>query len=402
MIPEIRIEDYNYPLPDERIAKYPLADRDASKLLYYAGGQVVERAFKNISDLIPEGSLMVFNDTKVVPARLHFQRETGAHIEIFCLEPVLPEEYVSMFAVTDRCRWKCIVGNVKRWKNDTLHLYNPHDDEYIGKMDLKAVLVERDGETSVVEFSWADGAPFSKVLEVCGSIPIPPYLNRDTEAIDLERYQTLYARYRGSVAAPTAGLHFTEDVLSAIRNKNVDIETVCLHVGAGTFLPVKSSLVSEHTMHREPFVVTLAFLEKLLAKTGKVVAVGTTSVRTLESLYYMGVKCIETGTPADVNQWEPYERTYEYSLEESLKALVEFMKLNSLKDLQLGTRIIIVPGYEFKVVDILVTNFHQPQSTLLLLISAFVKGDWKNIYDFALSHNFRFLSYGDSSILFRA
>ena len=402
MIPEIRIEDYNYPLPDERIAKYPLSDRDASKLLHYADGQVVERAFKNISELIPEGSLMVFNDTKVVPARLHFQRETGAHIEIFCLEPVLPEEYVSMFAVTDRCRWKCIVGNVKRWKNDTLHLYNPNDDEHISKMALKADLVERDGETSVVEFSWADGAPFSKVLEVCGSIPIPPYLNRDTEAIDLERYQTLYARYRGSVAAPTAGLHFTEDVLSAIRNKNVDIETVCLHVGAGTFLPVKSSLVSEHTMHREPFVVTLAFLEKLLAKTGKVVAVGTTSVRTLESLYYMGVKCIETGRPSDVNQWEPYERSYEYSLEESLKALVEFMKANSLKDLQLGTRIIIVPGYNFKVVDILVTNFHQPQSTLLLLISAFVKGDWKNIDDFALSHDFRFLSYGDSSILFRA
>ena len=402
MIPEIRIEDYNYPLPDERIAKYPLSDRDASKLLHYADNQVVERAFKNISELIPEGSLMVFNDTKVVPARLHFQRETGAHIEIFCLEPVLPEEYVSMFAVTDRCRWKCIVGNVKRWKNDTLHLYNPHNDEHINEMALKADLIERDGETSVVEFSWADGAPFSKVLEVCGSIPIPPYLNRDTEAIDLERYQTLYARYRGSVAAPTAGLHFTEDVLSAIRNKNVDIETVCLHVGAGTFLPVKSSLVSEHTMHREPFVVTLAFLEKLLAKTGKVVSVGTTSVRTLESLYYMGVKCIETGKPSDVNQWEPYERTYEYSLEESLEALVEFMKSNSLKDLQLGTRIIIVPGYNFKVVDILVTNFHQPQSTLLLLISAFVKGDWKNIYDFALSHDFRFLSYGDSSILFRA
>ena len=402
MIPEIRIEDYNYPLPDERIAKYPLADRDASKLLHYAEGKVYERAFKNISELIPEGSLMVFNDTKVVPARLHFQRETGAHIEIFCLEPVLPEEYVSMFAVTDRCRWKCIVGNVKRWKNDTLRLYNPNDDEYINMMGLKADLIERDCETSVVEFSWADGAPFSKVLEVCGSIPIPPYLNRDTEAIDLERYQTLYARYRGSVAAPTAGLHFTEDVLSAIRNKNVDIETVCLHVGAGTFLPVKSSLVSEHTMHREPFVVTLAFLEKLLVKTGKVVAVGTTSVRTLESLYYMGVKCIETGKPSDVNQWEPYERTYEYSLEESLEALVEFMKSNSLKDLQLGTRIIIVPGYNFKVVDILVTNFHQPQSTLLLLISAFVKGDWKNIYDFALSHDFRFLSYGDSSILFRA
>ena len=402
MIPEIRIEDYNYPLPDERIAKYPLANRDGSKLLHYSQGKVSEKCFKDISKLIPEGALMVFNDTKVVPARLHFQRETGAHIEIFCLEPVSPEEYVSMFAVTDKCRWKCIVGNVKRWKNDTLHLYNPNSDEAISKMALNADLVERDGETSVVEFSWADGAPFSKVLEVCGSIPIPPYLNRDTEDIDLERYQTLYARYRGSVAAPTAGLHFTEEVLSSIKERNVTIETVCLHVGAGTFLPVKSSLVSEHTMHREPFVVTLEFLEKLLTRTGKVVAVGTTSVRTLESLYYMGVKCLENGCPSDVNQWEPYERTYGYSLEESLEALVEFMKVNSLKQLQLGTRIIIVPGYQFKVVDILVTNFHQPQSTLLLLISAFVKGDWKNIYEFALSNNFRFLSYGDSSILFRA
>jgi S-adenosylmethionine:tRNA ribosyltransferase-isomerase len=307
-----------------------------------------------------------------------------------------------MFAVTDKCRWKCIVGNVKRWKNDTLHLYNPNNDVAIAKMALRADLVEREGQTSVVEFSWSDGAPFSKVLEVCGSIPIPPYLNRDTEDIDLERYQTLYARYRGSVAAPTAGLHFTEEVLASIRERNVSIETVCLHVGAGTFLPVKNSLVSEHTMHREPFVVTLDFLEKLLDRNGKVVAVGTTSVRTLESLYYMGIKCIENGRPSDVNQWEPYERTYDYSLEDSLKALVEYMKANSLIQLQLGTRIIIVPGYRFKVVDILVTNFHQPQSTLLLLISAFVKGDWKNIYEFALSNNFRFLSYGDSSILFRA
>ena len=401
MIPDIRIEDYNYPLPDERIAKYPLERRDASKLLHYADGTVNERRFTEIADIIPDGSVMVFNDTKVVPARLHFQRATGAHIEIFCLEPVLPQEYVSMFAVTDRCRWKCIVGNVKRWKNDTLRLYNPHDDRNISAMGLKADLVERDGETSIVEFSWEDGTPFSKVLEVCGSVPIPPYLNRDTEDIDLERYQTLYARYRGSVAAPTAGLHFTQEVLDALKKRNISIETVCLHVGAGTFLPVKSSLVSEHVMHREPFVVTLAFLERLLARTGKVVAVGTTSVRTLESLYYMGVKCIEGGRPGDVNQWEPYERSYPYTLEESLQALVKFMHDNSLKDIQLGTRIIIVPGYEFKVVDILVTNFHQPQSTLLLLISAFVKGDWKNIYDFALSHDFRFLSYGDSSVLFR-
>ena len=401
MIPQIRIEDYNYPLPDERIAKYPLQQRDASKLLCYKDNTPVEYTFKDMPSLLPEGSLMVFNDTKVVPARLHFQRASGAHIEIFCLEPVLPEEYVTMFAVTDRCRWKCIVGNVKRWKNDTLALYNPNSDALVAEMGLKADLIERMGETSIVEFSWDNGAPFSRVLEICGSVPIPPYLNRDTEDIDLERYQTLYARFRGSVAAPTAGLHFTEAVLGEIKAKNINVETVCLHVGAGTFLPVKSSLVSEHTMHREPFVITLSFLEKLLAKTGKLIAVGTTSVRTLESLYYIGVKCIEKGHPEDVCQWEPYEREYSYTLTQSLEALASYMKDNSLSNLQLGTSIIIVPGYEFKVVDVLVTNFHQPQSTLLLLISAFVKGKWKDIYEFAMNNDFRFLSYGDSSVLFR-
>lgn len=402
MIPEIHIEEYNYPLPDERIAKYPLEKRDSSKLLCYKDGDVSENKFTSLPDLLEEGSMMVFNDTKVVPARLHFQRSTGAHIEIFCLEPVLPEEYVSMFAVTDRCRWKCIVGNVKRWKNDTLNLYNPESDELVAGMALKADLIERQGETSIVEFSWDNGAPFSRVLEICGSVPIPPYLNRDTEAIDLERYQTLYARFRGSVAAPTAGLHFTEDVLEAIRKKNIRIQSVCLHVGAGTFLPVKSSLVSEHTMHREPFVVTLEFLQNLLDRKGKLIAVGTTSVRTLESLYYIGVKCIEGGFPADVDQWDPYVRDYPYTLQESIEAIVEYLKSNSLKELQLGTRIIIVPGYSFKVVDVLVTNFHQPQSTLLLLISAFVKGDWRKIYDYALGNEFRFLSYGDSSVLFRS
>ena len=402
MIPEIRIEEFNYTLPDERIAKYPLPVRDGSKLLYYKHGVPQEKSFVQISELLPSDSMMVFNDTKVVPARLHFQRETGAHIEIFCLEPVLPEEYVTMFAVTDRCRWKCIVGNVKRWKNDPLHLYNPDADQAIIDLGLKANLVERQGETSIVEFSWNNGIPFSRVLEICGSIPIPPYLNRDTEDVDLERYQTLYARFRGSVAAPTAGLHFTEKVLEQIRSKGIETETVCLHVGAGTFLPVKSSLVSEHTMHREPFVITLEFLRKLSAKRGKLIAVGTTSVRTLESLFYVGVKCIETGAPADVCQWEPYEREYNYSLEQSLQALVQYMSDNSLTELQLGTQIIIMPGYKFKVVDMLVTNFHQPQSTLLLLVSAFVDGDWKNIYDYALSHDFRFLSYGDSSLLTRA
>lgn len=268
-------------------------------------------------------------------------------------------------------------------------------------MGLKADLIERVGETSVIEFSWDIDAPFSQVLEVCGTVPIPPYLNRNTEDVDLERYQTLYARYRGSVAAPTAGLHFTENVLESIRNKGVVTDTVCLHVGAGTFLPVKSSLVAEHTMHREPFVVTLELLERLIERKGKVVAVGTTSVRTLESLYYAGVSCIENGRPEDVGQWDPYSREYDYPTDEALKAIVDYLKTNGLKELKIGTRIIIVPGFRFRLVDILVTNFHQPQSTLLLLISAFVDGDWRRIYDYALANDFRFLSYGDSSILFR-
>ena len=401
MIPQIRIEEFDYNLPDERIAKYPLEKRDASKLLMYREGKVSEYQFSTLPQLLPEDSIMVFNDTKVVPARLHFQRESGAHIEIFCLEPGSPEEYVSMFAVTDSCRWKCIVGNVKRWKNDTLSLYNPGNAREISEMDLRADLVERCGETSIVEVKWSNGASFSKVLEVCGSVPIPPYLNRETEDVDLERYQTLYARYRGSVAAPTAGLHFTESVLDAIRNRNISTDTVCLHVGAGTFLPVKSSLVSEHTMHREPFVVTLALLERILASEGDVIAVGTTSVRTLESLYYIGVSCIEKGMPCDVGQWDPYSREYEYSTEESIKAIISYLKENGLDELKLGTRIIIVPGFRFRIVDVLVTNFHQPQSTLLLLISAFVDGEWKSIYDYALENGFRFLSYGDSSVLFR-
>ena len=260
MIPEIHIEDYSYPLPDERIAKYPLPERDASKLLHYAGGKVDEHVFRDLPDLLGEGSLMVFNDTKVVPARMHFQRPSGAHIEIFCLEPVDPVEYNTAFAATERCRWKCVIGNAKRWKDDVLTLY--HAGEASG-MGLEARLVERQGQTGTVEFTWKDGSPFSRVLEVCGTIPIPPYLNRSSETIDIERYQTLYAHIRGSVAAPTAGLHFTEPVLERIRSRGIDTQTVCLHVGAGTFLPVKSSLVSEHPMHREPFTVSLQLLKDI-------------------------------------------------------------------------------------------------------------------------------------------
>lgn len=401
MIPEIRIDNYDYPLPDGRIAKYPLEQRDSSKLLEYRNGAVSEHVFRDIPDIVPSDAIMVFNNTKVVPARLHFQRETGAHIEVFCLEPVFPAEYNLIFARTSSCRWKCIVGNVKKWKSDTLSLYNPDNDKTVENLVLKASLIERDGETSVVEFTWNGEVPFSRVLEICGSIPIPPYLNRDTEAIDQERYQTLYARFRGSVAAPTAGLHFTQEVLERIKAKGVDMETVCLHVGAGTFLPVKSSEISGHTMHREPFVVRRAFIEDLRRGGRPVIAVGTTSVRTLESLYYVGVKCIENGQPEDIGQWMPYEKDYSYSLEESLDAVLEYLDSKSLDELKVGTRIIIVPGYRFRVVDILVTNFHQPKSTLLLLISAFVDGDWRKVYDYALSHDFRFLSYGDSSVLFR-
>lgn len=398
----INIKDYNYELPDSRIAKYPLEERDQSKLLEFRDSCITEHIFRDLPGLLPDNAIMVFNDTKVVPARLHFRRESGASIEIFCLEPHLPVEYNVNFASTGQCEWRCIVGNVKKWKGDVLRLDNPDADEAVSLMNLRAELVERQGETSIVRFSWDNGAAFSAVLEACGRIPIPPYLNRDTESIDSERYQTLYAKYRGSVAAPTAGLHFTDAVLEAIRNRGIDTETVCLHVGAGTFLPVKSDNVAEHRMHREPFSVSLDFLMKLRHGGHQVIAVGTTSVRTLESLYYVGVGIIEEGEAKDVDQWAPYSREYDYSLEESLDAIIDYLKARGETSLRVGTRIIIVPGFRFRVVDVLVTNFHQPQSTLLLLISAFIGGEWKPIYEYALAHSFRFLSYGDSSLLFRA
>ena len=364
MIPEIRIEDYNYELPDEKIAKYPLPDRDASKLLIYKDGYVTDKGFKDISDLLPADSLMVFNDTKVVPARLHFQRETGAHIEIFCLEPVTPEEYVSMFAVTDRCRWKCIVGNVKRWKNDTLTLFNPMGDDAVTVMDLKADLVERQGETSIVEFSWADGSPFSKVLEVSGSVPIPPYLNRDTEDIDFERYQTLYARFRGSVAAPTAGLHFTPAVIEELKNKGVEIAKLTLHVGAGTFKPVDVQKIEDHVMHAETYMFpeeTAALLNRVRKNGKRILAVGTTSLRTLESCVdEQGVFHAATG----------------------------------------DTSIFIYPPYRIKSADMLLTNFHLPKSTLLMLVSAFAGMETvRSAYQQAIQAKMRFFSYGDCMLI---
>ncbi len=401
MIPEIHIEDYNYGLDDSRIAKYPLAERDATKLLHYKRGKIEEKCFRDLPDLLGPETLMVFNDTKVVPARLHFQRESGAHIEIFCLEPVDPVEYNLAFAADAECSWKCVIGNAKKWKEDPLKLYNPASDATLEALSLVAKLLHRDGQTGTVHFSWQGGYPFSKVLEMAGSVPIPPYLNRESEEVDTQRYQTVYAHIRGSVAAPTAGLHFTQAVLDRLREKGVSMETVCLHVGAGTFLPVKSSLVSEHPMHREPFVVSKSLIERLAHKNGPLLAVGTTSVRTLESLYYIGVSCLERGVPEDVVQWAPYTREYPYSTEEALMGIVKYLETSGLEQLVAGTRIIIVPGFRFRLVDKLVTNFHQPESTLILLVSAFVNGDWRSIYDFALKNNFRFLSYGDSSLLER-
>jgi len=404
MIPEINISDFNYILPETRIAKFPLKRRDSSKLLFSRNGEIKDYIFTELPSLLPSDAMMVFNETKVVPARLHFHRESGAHIEVFCLEPDTPSDYVSNFAAKGSCRWKCVVGNVKRWKEDEeIFIMNPAEDSKVNQIDLRARLVERNGETSIVELKWAADADFSEILDICGTIPIPPYLNRETQSIDLERYQTTYAQIKGSVAAPTAGLHFTEEVMRNISDKGIDIRKVCLHVGAGTFLPVKSERISGHTMHREPFVVTVDFLRALKAhkQAGKpLVAVGTTSVRTLESLYWAGIQCRNTGDLHDIEQWEPYGPQESASAAEAIEALISYAERHDLSEISLGTRIIIVPGYKLRIVDMLVTNFHQPQSTLLLLISAFVGKKWREIYAHALENNYRFLSYGDSSLLF--
>ena len=405
MIPTIDIEDYNYPLPDERIAKYPLANRDDSRLLVNLDGNFRKEQFRSIPEFLPQDAFMVFNETKVIPARLFFRRDTGALIEIFCLEPSEPSDYQLCFATTASCRFKCMVGNLKRFKG-VVSLVTDHchggEREQLEALQLQAAMVERTDNTCIVEFTWRGGASFSSVMQMCGNMPIPPYLNRDTQDLDYTRYQTTYARWEGSVAAPTAGLHFTPEVMEAIRARNIDIDYVTLHVGAGTFLPVKSRNVAEHNMHSEPFVVTKTFLEKLLGNVGlgKVIAVGTTSTRTLESLYYLGVHCIEKGEPGDVVQWEPYrDQGYKYTAAESLTALVKYLNNNNLEKLTARTSLIIVPGFNYRIIDYLVTNFHQPKSTLLLLIAALIGDGWRQMYRFALDNGFRFLSYGDSSLL---
>lgn len=404
---DIDINNYDYPLPDGRIARYPLPDRDDSNLLVNLDGYFIKESFRNIAAYLPENAFMVFNETKVIPARIFFRRESGALIEIFCLEPYQPSDYQVCFASTSSCRFKCMVGNLKRFKGPvTLVTDHCHGDDAtaLEALHLTAVMVERLDNTCIVEFSWQGGESFSRVMEMCGNMPIPPYLNRDTETIDYTRYQTTYARWEGSVAAPTAGLHFTSRVMASIRSRGIETGYVTLHVGAGTFLPVKGDNVAEHNMHSEPFVVTKAFLNTLLGYIGtcKVISVGTTSTRTLESLYYLGVHCLEAGAPGDVDQWEPYrEQGYAVTTQEAISALIKYLDDNDLDKITARTRLIIVPGFRYRVVDYLVTNFHQPKSTLLLLIAAFIGEQWRDQYRFALENGFRFLSYGDSSLLKR-
>ena len=400
-IKEISIKDYNYELPDERIAKFPKSERDHSKILIYNKGNIVEDIFYNIVNFLPENALMVFNNTKVIQARLHFQKQSGAHIEIFLLEPAEPLDYELMFQIKEQCVWVCMIGNLKKWKEDALIKeidINGHS------VTIKAERLEQVGASHKVRLSWNDTSlSFAELIDIIGELPIPPYLNRDTQESDKTTYQTVYSKIKGSVAAPTAGLHFTKDVLSEIDKKGIVREELTLHVGAGTFKPVKSELISEHDMHTEYISVSKSTLETLRKFNASAIAVGTTSVRTLESLYYIGLKLHKNPHLTDeelaVKQWEPYEQTTNVTALEAINAIIKYLDENDLDTLHSSTQIMIAPGYEYKIVKMLVTNFHQPQSTLLLLVSAFIGDNWHKVYNYALEHDFRFLSYGDSSLL---
>ena len=445
---EILIEDYNYPLPDERIAKYPLAKRDTSKLLVYRDGQVSEDMFARVGEYLPTNSLLIYNNTRVIQARLEFYKNAvqefrssgvtseqaqgatkpstplnnevtrGARIEIFCLEPLSPHDYQLALGATDGCTWKCMIGNAKKWKSGALSLTTTLSSGQ--EVTLFAEKGEQTGNTFAVRFWWNTPAfnlspltsnqniSFAEILDAVGELPIPPYLNRKTEESDKTTYQTVYSRIKGSVAAPTAGLHFTDEVLDGLRTKGVQTAEVTLHVGAGTFQPVKVANANEHTMHTEIIAVPRDTITTLMDNLGHVVAVGTTSMRTLESLYFLGAQlytlCSTPDTPhaaLSVAQFEPYDREYTLTTQQALQAIVDYLDSTNQDVLHAETQIMIKPGYQFHVVDQLITNFHQPKSTLLLLVSAFVGGDWYTIYDYALAHDFRFLSYGDSSILFR-
>ena len=409
-VQNISIEDYNYPLPDERIAKYPLGERDASKLLVLKNGEISSSHFRNINDFLPKDSLLIFNETKVVRARLQFTKESGAAIEIFCLEPITGNgDYQLAFSSSSPSEWRCLVGNSRRWKNDKLSLeveVNKTTRQQDNKIHatLYAERLEKNDNYSVVRFSWEPAElSFAEILEAAGEIPLPPYLHREAEAADRERYQTVFAKHEGSVAAPTAGLHFTNELINKLKNDGVAFEEVTLHVGAGTFRPVSSETIGEHEMHSETIVVRKSCIENLIKNCNKtIIPVGTTSMRTIESLYWMGVMLIEEGLEErniHLNQWFPYkERESLPSAEESLSTILKYMEEHQMNVFHASTALMIAPSCKINIAKALITNFHQPKSTLLLLVSALIGEKWKEAYQYALDNDFRFLSYGDSCL----
>jgi S-adenosylmethionine:tRNA ribosyltransferase-isomerase len=399
----ILIDSYDYGLPDDRIAKYPLNDRDQSKLLVYRTGEIGEDIFINAANHLPENALLVYNNTRVIQARLLFHKTTGAQIEIFCLEPTEPADYALSLGAMHTCTWKCLVGNLKKWKQGNLEKLV---DASGSQCTLSASLIATEGNTHHICFSWDnEHISFAEILDKAGELPIPPYLHRKTEENDKTSYQTIYSKIKGSVAAPTAGLHFTQQVLESLKSKNIVTEELTLHVGAGTFQPVKTADIADHQMHTEVISVQKRTILQLLQHAGNIIAVGTTSVRTLESLYYIGVKILNNNISdknvIHVEQWEPYEKKTDISTEAALEAIINYLNFHQQQVLHAQTQIIIKPGYQFRVIEGMFTNFHQPKSTLLLLVSAFTGERWKTIYDYALQHNFRFLSYGDSSLLLK-
>ncbi len=401
---QLSINSYNYHLPDNRIAKYPLEERADSKLLLWNEDGISEDIFHNLNQYLPQNSLLVYNNTKVIHARLLFQKVTGAKIEIFCLEPTQPFDYALSLASQGACEWKCIVGNLKKWKEGTLIQKIETADETIS---LQAELIGTKDDTHTIRFSWDNDWSFSEILKQIGQLPIPPYLHRKAEEKDNETYQTVYSQIEGSVAAPTAGLHFTNDVLESLKDKGIQLEEVTLHVGAGTFQPVKTEYIDDHIMHAENFIIDDKTIQSLLKNLDNIIAIGTTTVRTLESLYYIGLKIISNSIvlkdgKIQVSQWEPYQNLNQSAtIKEALTAILDYMKYKATSYIQAETQILIKPGFQFRLIKGIITNFHQPKSTLLLLVSAFVGSDWKNIYDYAMAHNFRFLSYGDSSFLLK-
>ncbi|MEI7502232.1 MAG: S-adenosylmethionine:tRNA ribosyltransferase-isomerase [Paludibacter sp.] len=395
------IDSFDYPLPNERIAKFPLPRRDDSKLLLYKNRTISESKFSNIAEFLPENCLLIYNNTRVIQARLIFYKSTGARIEVFCLEPVTPSDYALSLGATDKCVWKCMVGNLNKWKEGTLSKTIEIDEK---TCTINVELLKTEGNTHNIHFSWDNSnVLFGDILENAGELPIPPYLHRKTEESDLTTYQTVYSKIKGSVAAPTAGLHFTPEVFETLKAKNIETDELTLHVGAGTFQPVKTETIDEHHMHTEVISMHKSTIEHLLSKIGNIIAVGTTSVRTLESLYYIGMQLQQKATNINlkVSQWMPYEEFIEISTENALKNILDYLEKNNLSTLHAATQIMIKPGYKFRIVDGIITNFHQPKSTLLLLVSAFVNENWMEIYDYALANDFRFLSYGDSSLLLK-